>query len=138
MEAWEPGAREAIRELVARYTHWGDGGRIKEMTELFEPDAVVEAIGTGTFAGHEAMAGFFGGLADRTVTDPDVTYIRHHVANLTISFDSPTEATGAAYWLVVNDHGPVRWGRYRDAYRQRPDGEWRFARRQIRADRQAS
>ena len=48
MEAWEPGAREAIRELVARYTHLGDGGRIKEMTELFEPDAVVEAIGIGT------------------------------------------------------------------------------------------
>jgi hypothetical protein len=136
MEAWEPGAREAIRELVARYTHFGDGGRIKEMTELFEPDAVVDAVGTGTFTGHEAIAGFYGGLADGTVADPEVTYIRHHVSNLIISFDSPTEATGAAYWLVVNDHGPSRWGRYRDSYRQGPDQEWRFTRRQIRRDRQ--
>jgi hypothetical protein len=66
-----------------------------------------------------------------------VTYIRHHVTNLSISFEGPTEASGAAYWFVVNDHGPSRWGRYRDAYRQGPDQEWRFARRQIRADRQA-
>src|SRR5262249_54053268 len=55
MEAWEPGAREAIRELVARYTHFGDGGRIKELTELFEPDAVIDAVGTGTFNGHDAI-----------------------------------------------------------------------------------
>jgi hypothetical protein len=137
VEAWEPGAREAIRELVARYTHFGDGGRIKELTELFEPDAVIDAVGTGTFTGHDAIAGFFGGLADGTVSNPDVTYIRHHVTNLTISFDSPTEATGAAYWFVVQDHGLSRWGRYRDAYRQGADHEWRFSRRQIRGDRQA-
>lgn len=137
MEPWEPAAREAIRELVARYTHLGDGGRIEQMTELFAPDAVLDVAGTGTFTGRDAMAGFFGGLADGTVADPAVTYIRHHVANLTITFDGPEHASGAAYWLVVNDNGPVRWGRYRDEYRC-DEGEWRFSRRAIRADRQAS
>ena len=42
METWETAAREEIRELVARYTHWGDGGRIDELASLFEPDAVFE------------------------------------------------------------------------------------------------
>jgi SnoaL-like domain len=134
MEPWEPAAREAIRELVASYTHFGDGGRIKEMTDLFQPDAVLDVAGTGTFTGHDAIAAFFGGLADRNVADPTVTYIRHHVSNLTISFDGSDDATGASYWLVVNDHGPVRWGRYRDNYRRGPGDEWRFARRYIRAD----
>jgi hypothetical protein len=138
VEPWEAAAREAIRELVATYTHFGDGGRIEQMGELFAPDAVLEVAGSGTFTGRAAIAGFFGGLADRTVSDPSVTYIRHHVTNLTIALQSETEATGAAYWLVVDDNGPSRWGRYRDTYSRDDEDVWRFATRRIRADRQAS
>ena len=39
-------------------------------------------------------------------------------------------------FLVVGEHGPDHWGRYRDRYAQR-DGRWLFARRQVRVDGRA-
>jgi len=135
MESWEPAAREEIRELVARYTHWGDGGRIDLLVELFEPDAVFEADSAPeVLVGREAIGGFLGGLATTHGDEPGQTYMRHHVTNLTIEFQSETEASGAAYWSVISDNGLWRWGRYRDAYRRQADGPWRFARRRVRAD----
>ena len=32
---------------------------------------------------------------------------------------SPTEATGACYFLVMTEHGVDHWGRYRDRVRAR-------------------
>ncbi len=66
MSPAETAAREEIRELVARYTHLGDGGRVDELSLLFEPDAVFE-IDTepDPLVGRAAIAGFLGGLAHR-------------------------------------------------------------------------
>ena len=63
MEISELMAREHVRELVASYTHFGDRGRIAEMTDLFGPDAELDGFGQ-LFVGHEAIAGFFGGIAE--------------------------------------------------------------------------
>jgi hypothetical protein len=132
MEHWELTAREEIRELVAGYTHLGDGGRIAEMTKLFEPDAKLDAHGE-YYVGHERIAGFFGAIADGTSPGPKRTFIRHYISNLTIDVTSETEATGAAYWTVISDVGLESSGRYRDTYRL-SDGVWRFATRKIRRD----
>ena len=133
MEAWELTAREEIRELVARYTHLGDGGRIDEMTQLFEPDARLDAHGED-YVGRERISGFFGGIADGTSPGPKRTFIRHYISNLTIDVASQTEAAGASYWTVISDNGFESSGRYRDSYHRDPDGPWRFATRKIRRD----
>ncbi len=57
----ELAAREQIRELVAAYTHLGDGGRLDEMTTLFEPAATLDAFGT-TYRGHDEVKSFFSGI----------------------------------------------------------------------------
>lgn len=133
METWELSAREEIRELVASYTHLGDGGRIDEMTRLFEPDARLDAHGE-EYLGHERIASFFGAIADGSAPGPARTFIRHYISNLTIDVTSPTEASGASYWTVISDGGLESSGRYRDTYRRTPDGPWRFATRKIRRD----
>jgi len=135
MEAWETAAREEIRELVARYTHLGDGGRVDELSLLFEPEAVFEIDREPEpMVGRRAIADFLGGLANEHTGELQMTYVRHHVANLMIEFESPTLATGAAYWLVLADRGLWSWGRYRDQYHRGDDGVWRFSRRRVRGD----
>jgi ketosteroid isomerase-like protein len=136
MEPWEREAREEIRQLVASYTHLGDGGRVTEVAELFEPDGALELSDRGTFTGREAIAGALGGLADQHVSDPTTAYVRHHVTNLAVDVESPERATGAAYWVVVSSSGLRNWGRYRDVYRRTDGGPWRFAHRRARADAQ--
>jgi ketosteroid isomerase-like protein len=138
MEPWETAAREEIRELVARYNHLGDSAKLDQLALLFEDDAVFEIDREpGTLVGPPAIAGFLGGLATDHVAAADQTYMRHHVSNLTIDFESPTVAHGAAYWLVLTDTGPSSWGRYRDTYCCGADGRWRFARRRVRGDHRA-
>ncbi len=132
MEQWELVAREHIRQLVADYTHFGDQGRIDEMTLLFEPEAVVDAHGH-SYIGRDEIAGFFGGIASEPKWTGR-TFMRHHISNVSIQFDNPNEATGASYWTVFADEGFESSGRYRDGYRQQVDGTWRFATRKIRRD----
>jgi ketosteroid isomerase-like protein len=137
MEPWETAAREEIRELVARYTHLGDSGKIEELVALFEPDAIFEAdTAPEPLQGRTAIAGLLGGLAEDHGGEAGQTYMRHNVSNLTIQFESQSVATGAAYWFVISDHGLWRWGRYRDTYRREGAGPWLFARRRVRADPQ--
>ena len=134
MEPWELAAREEIRELVATYTHLGDGGRVSEVGELFAPDGVLELAGRGAHEGPDAVAAALGEIASGHSEGSTRTYMRHHVSNLTISFAGPDDASGSAYWLVIDDAGLMSWGRYRDAYRRGSDGRWRFARRYVRGD----
>lgn len=126
-------ARDRIRELVAAYTHLGDGGRLDEMAELFEADATLDAFGT-TYQGRPAIKGFFGGIVEDRADAPARTFVRHHISNVTISLDGENTATGASYWVVYSDNGFESSGRYRDAYRCGDDGVWRFRTRKIRRD----
>lgn len=133
MQIWEIANREQIRELVARYTHLGDGGRIKELVDLFEPDATLNANRIA-HTGHEAINGFFGAIANGSSGGRERSFIRHYISNLTIQLTSETTATGASYWTVISDIGLESSGRYRDEYHCDSDGLWRFSSRIIRSD----
>jgi ketosteroid isomerase-like protein len=135
MDITELIAREHIRELIASYNHFGDRGRIDEMTALFAPDAELDGFGQ-IFNGHDEIRGFFGGIVDGTVPRPapDRTFMRHHISNVTIEMQGPDGASGAAYWLVISDDGLESSGRYRDTYMRDGDGNWKFATRMIRRD----
>lgn len=133
MELWELVAREEIRELVAQYAHFGDGGRFAEMVALFADDGVLRIDDRPPLEGRNAMLAFLGETKRDQPASPAARYIRHHVTTLRIEVTSPDDATGAAYFFVVTDRGPDHWGRYRDRY-VRVGGRWRFAERRVRVD----
>lgn len=133
MELWELGAREEIRETLARYHHFGDSGKFAEMAALFAADGVLEVRGEQAVVGRDAIVDYLTGVNRDVVALSDVPMLRHYSTNVTISVVSQHEATAASAFLVLADTGLDHWGRYRD--RLVPaDGGWRFAHRLVRTD----
>lgn len=133
VETWELIAREQIRHLVAAYAHDADSGRFDELVGLFAEDGVLEPPDGEMHRGRDAIRAFLGGTKTHLAATTATALIRHHVSSLRIAVASPTEASGAAYFFVVTEHGPDHWGRYRDRYVCR-DGQWHFAHRRVRLD----
>jgi uncharacterized protein (TIGR02246 family) len=126
-------AREAIRDLVARYNAYGDSGLFDRMMELFAPDAVLE-VGGAPNEGHDEIRAVFTGVADQTSAGAGVpAYLRHCTSTHQIDLVDETTATGRCYFFVLTRVGLDHWGRYLDDYRT-VDGEWRFARRRVLTD----
>jgi ketosteroid isomerase-like protein len=133
MDPWELAAREAIRELVARYAHLADTGRFDELLELFAEDAVLEPGEAPAARGRDAIRAFLTGTGASLAAASGRPLIRHHVSNLRIDVHSPCAAEGSSYFFVVTERGPDHWGRYRDTY-VNSGGRWRFASRRARLD----
>jgi len=131
VQPWELAAREAIRDLVARYNGCGDAGDFDAMLALFEPDAVIEVDDT-PYAGTDAIRALFEAAAGSTRRRAG-GFVRHFTATHRIDVASEDAATGRCYFQVLTEAGLDHWGRYTDAYRRR-DGRWRFARRRVRVE----
>lgn len=126
-------AREAIRDLVARYNAYGDGGLIDRMVELFADDATLE-VGDDVHQGRDAIRSLFSGTVDRSAgAAGGPTYVRHSTSTHQIDLVDDAHATGRCYFTVLTRIGLDHWGRYLDDYRT-VDGEWRFARRRVLTD----
>ena len=134
MEIAELIAREAIRDVLARYNHAGDRGRFDEMVELFIADGVLEVGGASPIVGRAAIGRFFADTAASLAAETEVPLLRHHVSSVLIDVDRDLRAaTASSYFLVVTERGIDHWGRYRD--RLVPDDDtWRFAARRVRTD----
>ncbi|MEZ5177272.1 MAG: nuclear transport factor 2 family protein [Acidimicrobiales bacterium] len=130
-------AREAVRDLVARYTWAGDGGRSAELAGLFLLDGVLD-VGEhgGRWEGRAEIAAQLEAVAARVAAAGGVPGpVRHHVSSLVVDVASATEAAASAYFLVLTSIGVDHWGRYRDRLAVDPgDGAWRFAERRVRVD----
>jgi len=133
METWELAAREEIRDLVASYAHFADGGRFEDLVALFAEDAVLRAGDAPEVRGRDAIRAFLTGTGADLKGVTRAPLIRHHVSNLRIELDGPDRARGASYFFVVTERGPDHWGRYRDEY-VREGGVWRFRHRRARLD----
>ena len=127
-------ARDAIRDLAARYAHAADRGRFDDVAALFATDAVLEMPDGRRFLGRDAVRAFLVETAAtmRVAATPG-SFIRHHVSSHQITVETPDRALGHAYFFVVTDRGPDHWGRYADRYVRIADG-WRFAERRVRLD----
>jgi hypothetical protein len=141
MQLDEVAAREAIRDLVARYNLYGDSGRLDEMLRLFTGDGVLE-YSEGhrhleSYEGHAGIRGFVEQTKQRFAEEASAglasPYVHHHVSTHVIDVLGSEHATGRAYVLVLRASGVAEWGRYSDEYR-RVDGRWLFARRAVRRD----
>lgn len=133
MDVWELAAREAIRDLVARYAHGADRGRFDEVAALFADDGVLELPDGRQLAGPTEIRAFLGGTGDSMRAAAANPFIRHHVSSHRIVVEGPNAAAGYAYFLVVTERGPDHWGRYVDRY-VAGSGSWRFASRRVRLD----
>jgi uncharacterized protein (TIGR02246 family) len=133
MDTAELVAREAIRDLVARYAQGADRGRFDEVAALFAPDGVLE-LPDGTKAiGRDVIRSFLGATGESLGKMAAVPWIRHHVTTHRIVVEDRDRASGHAYFFVMTERGPDHWGRYTDRYVR--DGEvWLFAGRRVRLD----
>jgi ketosteroid isomerase-like protein len=122
--------RDAIRDLLARYTYNGDRGRLDALTACFAADGVLEYPGASP-KGPDAIAASLGS----GTRDPRQTFVRHHITNPLIAVDGDT-ATARSYFAVHSDFGPDHSGTYDDRLVRTADG-WRFAHRRVRIDWQA-
>ena len=128
-------AREAIRDLVARYNSYGDAGLFDRMLDLFAEDAVLE-IRDVVHNGRDAIRAVFTRVPGRTSeagSGGRPAYLRHCTSTHQIDLLDETKATGRSYFFVLTSVGLDHWGRYLDEYRV-VDGEWRFAKRRVLPD----
>ncbi|MDJ0852649.1 MAG: nuclear transport factor 2 family protein [Myxococcota bacterium] len=132
MEPWELAAREAIRDLVARYNANGDSGRFDPLLELFAEDAVLE-VPDHRFEGRAAIRRFFEDVASGASGHPRVRLLRHYTATHQIDVENEREARGRCYYQVLTEAGLDHWGRYVDRYRCEQD-RWLFASRKATVD----
>jgi uncharacterized protein (TIGR02246 family) len=128
-------AREAIRDLVARYNANADAGRFAEVVDLFTEDATIELPGE-TIAGRAAIDAMFRGVREQfaaSVPTDATPYLRHFTATQQIDMVDADHATSRCYFQVLVAEGLDHWGRYLDDVVQ-SDGRWRFARRRVTVD----
>ena len=123
--------REAIRELLARYCHYADGGDTERLISLFTADAVLEMVGGMTFDGRAALRELFESRAERNKS------LRHFTANEVIDLDGD-RASVMSYMQELHTApggGPhLRLaGRYEDGLVRR-DGCWLLRRRRVHLD----
>jgi hypothetical protein len=131
-------AREAVRDLVARYAHGADRGRSGEVAALFADDGTLELPDGRVLTGPAAIRGFLDETAARVQSAGSTAGpLRHHVSSHRVVVDGADTATGYAYFLVVSARGPDHWGRYADRYVRTAAGAWRFASRRVRLDGRA-
>ena len=129
MEHWELAAREAIRDLAARYNANGDTGRFAQVVELFAPDAVMD-VGDGR---DEILTIFTDGRDRARANGGERWHVRHMMATHQIDVEDESHAKGYSYYQVLTAIGLDHWGRYIDEYRV-VESRWRFARRRVTLD----
>jgi hypothetical protein len=122
--------RDAIRDLLARYTYNGDRGRLAEMTACFAEDGILEYLGKAPRGPAAIEAALSSGTRDARLT-----FVRHHITNPLIAVDGDS-ATARSYFTVHSNFGPDHSGTYDDRL-VRTAGGWRFAHRRVRIDWQA-
>ncbi|MFL6240625.1 MAG: nuclear transport factor 2 family protein [Actinomycetes bacterium] len=132
MEQWELVAREAIRDLVARYNANGDSGRIDAVVALFAPDAVLDVMGK-PHTGHDEIRRMF----DQAIRDmapkaetPAPAAVQHHTSTVQIDVVDEQHARARSYFQVLMNGGIDHWGRYVDEFGV-VDGRWLFTQRKV-------
>lgn len=124
--------RDAIRDLLARYTYNGDRGRVAELAACFAANGTIEYPGNRATGPAEIAAALSGGTGAR---NPALSFLRHHITNPLIEVDAD-RASARSYFAVHTDVGPDHSGTYSDQLIRTAEG-WRFAHRLVRIDWQS-
>lgn len=129
--------KDAIVDLVHRYSHCVDRQLHDELVELFTEDCVVDyGPGQGEpLRGRAALREAFRSGAGMKNFRPDFIATSHHNANVLVTFETADRArvvTSLYAWHgIEKGPGPEVWGCYHDLAVRTPGG-WRLAERQLR------
>ncbi|HVH18014.1 MAG TPA: nuclear transport factor 2 family protein [Myxococcota bacterium] len=126
-------ACESIRDLIARYNHAGDRGRLDELVRCFAEDGAMDLEGVPPLVGRDAIRAHLTDVASRLAARTQRATLRHHVASLRIVLQDGERAEAYAYFSVFTEIGLDHWGRYADRLVRRGDA-WLFALRKVRVD----
>ncbi|HSD09876.1 MAG TPA: nuclear transport factor 2 family protein [Candidatus Binatia bacterium] len=136
MPSSELEAREAIRDVIARYAHAADTGRFEELVTLFAEDGRLEIDGLPALHGRAAILDFLRQRKLPATPEAAGRFIRHHVSSVRIELSSHDAATAKSYFLAITERGPDHWGVYRDRF-VRSGERWLFQVRRVKVDGRA-
>ena len=131
MDDVELRTRVGAGDLLATYQFLADSGKVRQLSELFLPDAVYRT-NTEEFLGREAIFDFFHRTAEAFMS-ADFLPARHHLSSVYIAPHSDGTAATYACFQFVGSGGLDHWGTYRDDVVRTDDG-WRFARRKAKVE----
>ncbi|HVW39910.1 MAG TPA: nuclear transport factor 2 family protein [Amycolatopsis sp.] len=126
MDSAEQRVRLGVADLLARYQFLADSGKIRQLAELFLPDAVFES-NSGSFTGPEGVLGFFSDTKERFIA-ANFGPARHHLSSIYVDPRPDGGACTYACFQYIGTRGLDHWGTYRDEVVETGEG-WRFARR---------
>ena len=134
-------AREAIRDVMAKYTVSGDRLKVDDYAACFTEDGVMEAEHAlpdrrFRYAGRAAIRAWQARWLERTLAGEkvhDASFARHHLSTSKIDLAGPDSARVRTYWVAWTDIGPDHAGHYLDTFRKVGD-EWLIAHRLVRED----
>lgn len=134
-------AREAIRDVIAKYTVSGDRLRIDDFVSCFTQDAVMESERVPAdrlfrYEGRAAIRGWQERWLKGEGGTHAATFVRHHLSTSKIDLTGPDSAEARTYWSAWTDIGPDHAGYYLDTFRK-VDGAWLIAHRRVRMDWEA-
>ncbi|MCW2621956.1 MAG: hypothetical protein JWL64_1558 [Frankiales bacterium] len=127
MDSAELRTRVGVTELMARYQFLTDSGKIRQVSELFLPDAVFEN-NRGQVIGPQGVLDFFMSTKDAFLA-ADFLPARHHLSSIHVDVRPDGSASTYACFQFLSTRGLDHWGTYRDVVVE-ADGGWKFASRQ--------
>jgi len=126
--------REAVGDVVHRYAHAVDRGRLDEATVLFTDEALFE-MGGRRYAGRKQIRAFLEAAgASLPVADVRPNRVRHMITTqqIDVAASSPT-ATSRSYFVAMIGDAVDHWGHYVDEL-VAADDRWLIARRRVVID----
>src|SRR4051794_7930986 len=105
MELWELGAREAIRDSFAQYTHAGDHFPLQGVADSFCEDGVLEPLGGQPVRGRANIEAFRIAARQRTGGVGSGRILRHNVSNVWFKTVTPDSAEVLSCYTVFSDVG---------------------------------
>ena len=120
-------AYESIRKTLARYCQRCDDGDWDSFKELFERNATFSVMGRDHF-GRDSIRAFI-----EASMPPDVRG-KHFLGQSDIDVEAESGLASAVtdFLFVDKNRQITQAGRYHDALRRGPDGDWHFTSREIR------
>jgi 3-phenylpropionate/cinnamic acid dioxygenase small subunit len=114
-----------IHRLVSLHGHLADSGEFERFSEVFTDDIVydLEAMGSGTLHGREALRAAAVGTDDRSP-------VGHHVTNIVVAEEHDGEVRVRSKGIGILKDGRTGSVVYEDRLRSTPEG-WRIAYRAV-------
>lgn len=128
MDNEELRTRIGVAHVMATYQFLADAGKIRQLSELFAPDAVFETD-SARFVGPDGVLGFFAQTKDAFLA-ADFLPARHHLSSVYVDPRPDGSASTYACFQFVGSRGLDHWGTYRDEIAP-GGGGWHFIRRRV-------